>query len=148
MRTEDAGRPSWRPAPGGLADQLRLLDDNGVQALAYYQALKKARRLKDVLMAEYRCSDGCLLLHLFQTPAGTAFYAPRYRLSPGVNAESSNESGRAANTEDGERKWKAHANLVSAAANFPLNCDHVLNHVIDMPALSNTPGNPVRKQIP
>lgn len=40
-----------------------------------YRAIP-ASRLRSVLLVEYRCVRGCLLLHVWQSPAGAMYYRP------------------------------------------------------------------------
>lgn len=55
----------------------------------------------------YRCPKRCLLLLVWDAPEGTLVYRPAYTLSRRLNADTSTAEGRAANTADGERRWKA-----------------------------------------
>ncbi|MGN7247093.1 hypothetical protein ACTHQ1_05080 [Janibacter anophelis] len=95
---------------------------------AAYAALKKSGKLASHRVMSYRCAHRCLLLDVmeFPEPVGLIFHLPRYRLSPAVNDETSSPEGRAKNTEDGDRRWKAHTAAETFAA--ALNCDH-LHHL-------------------
>lgn len=113
-------------------DQLRHLfaasEERSAQADDVYRALKKTKRLSKQRSVTYLCGNGhrCRLLDVVQTPTGLLLHVPRYKLSPGVNEESSNESGRAANTEDGDRHWRGHSFYADEAADLlTLTCDHV-----------------------
>lgn len=48
--------------------------------LGDYKSLTAAERRK-VLLLEYRCARGCLLLHVFASPAGPVYYRPALRVS-------------------------------------------------------------------
>ncbi|TDT30880.1 hypothetical protein [Naumannella halotolerans] len=109
------------------------LDEKGELAVTAYAALKKAGALKDHRLVAYRCGNRrrCLLLDVVNMPppVGPIFHRPRYKLSPKVNAATSNDSGRAANTEDGDHKWKAQTFPPAQCLNVSLSCDH-LQHVL------------------
>jgi hypothetical protein len=51
-------------------------------------------------------------------------------VAPQLNEQTSTEAGRAANPEDGGRRWKARAYFTCDACNFTVRCDHV-SHVIE-----------------
>ncbi len=48
-----------------------------------------------------------------------------------TNSATSNDAGRLANTEDGNRRWKEQTYIPAAAANYVLNCDHVRGAILD-----------------
>lgn len=124
---------------------LERANSSPAEVLAYYRLLRKAKQLRSALVFEARCAQaGCLLLHVFQTPAGVAFYVPRYKLSPAANAAESTEDGRRANTEDGQNHWREHAGLTEFALNFPLNCDHYRG-LLEGVEISGRPGDPTRR---
>lgn len=124
-----------------------LAAESPAKVLAYYRLLKEHGKLKSVLFYEARCSTKrCLLLHAFQTPSGPAFYIPRYKLSPEVNARESSADGRRVNTEDGNNRWKEHAGLMQFALNFSLNCDHYRD-TLDVGAVVGEPGRPTRRTL-
>ena len=75
------------------------------QALAYYRLLKKGNRLKDVLLAEYRCPDGCLLMAMFQTPNGVAMYHHRWNELQGIQSSPYVERMDTPVVVDGVRRW-------------------------------------------
>lgn len=129
-----------------LGAKLDRSDRAAAESLAYYRLLKERKKLTSVLIYEARCDsrDRCLLLHVFQTPAGPAFYLPRYKLSPEVNARESNADGRRANTEDGNNRWKGQAGLVRPAFNFSLNCDHYRGE-LEPDDIEGEPGRPTRR---
>lgn len=82
--------------------------------------------------AVWRCKRrGCLLLLVWNAPEGTLWFRPAYKLSHGLNLESSNAAGRANNTVDGHRHWKANlalfdqVRLFDEGGGISLECDHV-----------------------
>ena len=117
-----------------------------IETAVYYRWLKSNGSLRQVLLSEYRCQSGCLLLQLFQTPTGVAFFIPRYKLSRNVNAASSSESGRRVNTEDGENHWKEQIWQLSPAKNLSLNCDHIKQYILEQPEIGS-PGSPLRRVV-
>lgn len=108
-----------------LLELFRLNDERATLADSIYAALRSAGWLTSHRVLTYRCSQRCLLLDVVVTPQGTLLAFPRYKLSPALNAESSSESGRAKNTEDGDRRWRGRAFFAESVGNCPLNCDHV-----------------------
>lgn len=132
------------------------MDDLDAAAEATYHLARQTRRLRGVLLVEYRCPKGCLLLHAWRSPAGVLGWRPPYRSSPALNAETSTAEGRASNTSDGERRWRGHAfNLDSARSweghALPLTCDHtparfsVPTASVLADADAATPGRPTRR---
>lgn len=103
-------------------DQTR---DRNAQARAVYDALRTTGKVSSHRLLTYRCPRRCLLLDVVNTPDGLILHRPRYKLSPRLNAESSNESGRTKNTEDGDRRWTANTGFVESWGNVPLTCDHL-----------------------
>ena len=113
------------------------------------------------VVSEYRCRRprrGCLLLYVWHSRSDQLeFYQPAYKLSPGRNAEQSNESGRAANTADGNNHWRAVAGVLDdmrgwgPTAGLSLQCDHVSVTVPSDDLLATaddaTPGRPTRRTI-
>lgn len=138
-----------------LAALLAELDHEAeVVAAAYESAGRK--RIAPVTVATFHCAArrSCTLLTVWRTPAGLMFYRPRYRNSPALNAAESNAEGREANTEDGERRWRARAGNLDRLrdwgehAGMELNCDHA-HTFMRMPDLlavvdRGTPGAPTR----
>lgn len=98
---------------------------------AFYAELKSAGKLKDHRAVAYRCPKRCLLVDVLTTPQGLIIHTPAYKLSPDLNEELSNEPGRAANTIDGNRKWKGHTFPISLAVNITCTCDH-MRHLLDV----------------
>ena len=131
-----------------LGDLFARAEADNAQARAYYKLLRAQKQLNHVVSAVVRCSHGCLLLTVFQTPAGPAFHQPRYKLSPEMNAATSSEAGRLTNTEDNVRRWNAQGGLLASAVNFSLACDHV-NAVLEKSQLTlGAPGRPTRRVYP
>lgn len=109
--------------PIGAAHE-RTRERNALAA-AVYDALRATGKLSSHRLLSYRCPRRCLLLDVVNTPNGLILHRPRYKLSPQVNAESSNASGRSKNTEDGDRRWRANTGFVETWGNVPMSCDHV-----------------------
>jgi hypothetical protein len=133
-----------------LAELFQESERRRAQVTAYYRVLKEAKKLNNVLVSSYYCDDGggCLLLHIFQTPIGLAFFLPKYKLSRAENESSSNAEGRANNTDDGDRKWTFQSDALPASGNLTLNCDHVRNYVLEMKGLvTGKPGAPLRRVV-
>jgi len=112
-----------------LADLLAAANARSDLAERIYAALKATGKLSSHRVITYRCRlprQRCLLLDVLETPAGQIFHFPRYKLPPGVNEATSTAEGRAANTEDGGRKWKGYTSFIEAVGDtFEVNCDHV-----------------------
>jgi len=89
-----------------------------------YRALRSTGRLSKQRALAYRCPRRCLLLDVVPTPQGLLLHVPRYKLSPQLNAELTSGSGRAKNTEDGDRRWLGQSFFEEAAVNCSLTCDH------------------------
>lgn len=123
-----------------------------------HEAMTDGERRRKLLL-EYHCSAGrpCLLLRIFATKYGPAFYRPAYMLTPERNLARSNEAGRAANTSDGFNRWRSACDLWTDAHGLEesfgwfLNCRHVDIAVrvaeIDADLALATPGNPRRRRI-
>lgn len=91
-------------------------------------AMKRARA--KMLATTFRCSKrGCVLAYVYVTPCGVIVHQPRYKLSPEVNAASSNESGRANNTLDGDHKWKSKSHFLEKDNRYRFTCDHLIKWV-------------------
>lgn len=120
MNTESSTDP--------LASALAKLDDLTEFANLFVQhpELRKQRHAK--VLCEQR---DCTLAKLYTTTSGLIVYIPRYKLSPTENARRSSQSGREANTIDGERRWKSHAYFLEHALNVTLTCDHIRQIVIE-----------------
>jgi hypothetical protein len=104
-------------------------------AVAEHDDLAAAGLLRNVLLLDYRCPKGCLLLHVWDTPNARLYYPPRYQLSRATADAETVESARRKRTEDGERKWPAHGGSLDYLLEFfadepdsgglPLNCHHL-----------------------
>jgi hypothetical protein len=94
-------------------------------ATEYVQLLKRRGALAAAVLVTYRCRHRCVLARIIGTKVGPVVHCPRYKLSPALNAASSSPSGRGANTEDGDRRWRERTFLLADALNIPINCDHV-----------------------
>ena len=108
----------------------------GRQAEITYQALRSSKQRWRHPHVAYRCRNGCLLLHVVETPVGTLVHHPSYHLSPTRNAARSSPEGRAANTIDGDRQWREWTSPIDSTGISPkladvgsvgvqLDCDHV-----------------------
>lgn len=131
-----------------IGDSIRQMQAADAQALAYFKLLRAEKKINSVSRAVVRCTNGCLLLTVFETPAGPAFHQPRYKLSPTVNAASSSESDRRANTEDNDHKWRERGGMVGSALNFLVVCDHVRQVLEKDDLLLGAPGRPTRRVFP
>lgn len=102
-------------------------------ALAWVESVRKRGTASQQRALVYRCkARGCSLLELYRSPDGLIVYRPRYKLSPAQNAEFSNASGRAANTEDGDRHWKASGGFLRESwEGWMIEgiCDHHRSHI-------------------
>lgn len=122
-------------------------------ALAYESADRKA--IKAALLIEYRCSRGCLLLHVWQSPHGILYYIPPYKLSPKRTEQDTAPSARAKRTADGYRRWLGRGGNLDQLRGWgdevgvALQCDHVRTVQPSTRALADadtaTPGKPTRR---
>jgi len=131
------------------------------QIVSLYESVPKAA-LRQVLVLEYRCPSGCLLLHAWRTPDGLMWYRPRNTLSPAVAEADLVEAARIKHTSDGERRWLASGGSLDELLDFfeldpsegglSLNCHHLRNVVVLCDRLASdtanvTPGQPTRSTI-
>ena len=136
------GRIEIDPATGFTDEDARDLvagfRNRTASALVIHRQLEAAGMLRQRTRLEYRCRSnrrGCLLLRVFDTPAGPAVYKPPVRYSPAKNAYT-HPDARAKNTTDGDRRWEASADLLDtdppagAGVELWVSCDHVHNYVI------------------
>lgn len=124
-----------------------------IEVLKYYELLLKMKQLRSALIYQAYCSDAdsCLLVRVFQTPKGLAYFIPRYKLSPSVNERHSSPEGRAEHTEDGDRRWIAHGSLLKFADYLILQCDHFNGDnalVLRREEITGKPGNPTKVTLP
>lgn len=130
----------------------------GPEIVAAYKVLKTAGRLREILVAEYRCRHGCLLAHVFQLPGGRCIYVPVYKLSRERNLRDTVESARRKSTIDGDRRWRERGfdmeDLITwqGSAQVDVHCDHhqgVLNPLLmDKDLAGVQPGHPRRGVLP
>lgn len=115
-----------------LRAQFDALDAAAARAEAFVAMLKRHGQLNRRADVIYRCPSPkrCALARVYRTAAGDVVQVPRYKLSPAVNEATSSEAGRAANTEDGARRWREHSFMIGHALNVALNCDHTLQLVL------------------
>lgn len=109
-------------------------DERDRQAVELYAALRSNERTrKRALTIVYRCPvDRCTLAEFYASPAGLLAHQPPYKLSPALNLEESSDSGRAANTRDGDRHWKEQTGFMDSAEwNRVLNCDHIHAYILE-----------------
>lgn len=116
------------------------------QALAYYQLLKKANRLKDVLLAEYRCARGCLLMAMFQTPNGVAMYHHRWNEHRDIEMLPYVELMEKSVIVDGVKRWDGGEGDHRTAHTAQVRCKHLGSVWIDFnDDQLGTLGNPTRR---
>lgn len=127
-----------------------------------YEKLQR-RDIAKVSLIEYYCSQGCVVLHVWQSPIGRLWYQPRYKLSQRTALADTVESARAKRTEDGLRIWRsrggslddlieAHTEDPQAGVGLSVQCNHVRGVVIlgdqlAADADAATPGNPTRHTV-
>ena len=103
--------------------------------LAVYRVMAASGTTAKNRITVYRCATHrCLLLDVFNTPAGPAIYFPLARRSPERNATTA-PAARETRTTDGDRRWVEHADLLDfyhqgEDYEFKVSCDHVLEHVL------------------
>ena len=96
------------------------------QATTVYNALLVTNKLQSHLRFTYFCRQRCPLLHVVTVPDGVILGWPPYKNSRARNLAESTESGRRANTTDGDRHWKAHAAFTEhVGPKFSVQCKHV-----------------------
>lgn len=137
MAAFDAGAHAraWRPGD----DVVRFVgnyEQRKQSALALYRAMKATGMLRRAMLIEYRCPTprGCLLLGIFATPHGPAWYTPPFKFSPERNARTSPEA-RSERTTDGDRRWRDRADLLDTEdpwEDLALYCDHTLNTLLPL----------------
>lgn len=101
-------------------------------ATEFYNMLKKHGKLKAHRVVTYFCPNRCRLADVLDTKQGLIIHSPGYKLSPRINEGTTNASGRAANTIDGNRRWKAHTYFIDQAANITCSCDHVRAAILEI----------------
>jgi hypothetical protein len=151
--------PQFRTAIEWIADNVRERRADVAQrqsaAEASYKSLPRKAR-QEVLLGEYVCrTNGCLLLHVWNTTDGPCYYQPRFRLSREATETGSVESARRTRTSDGYRKWMPRWGSLDDLLGFcgddpdlgaDINCDHfrgVLTGIRLAREIGGvTPGNP------
>lgn len=106
-------------------------------------------QLRRVLLAEYRCREGCLLLRVWRMPSGRCWYRPGFDLSPEA-ADDFPGPMRHRYATDGFRRWKAAAGLLdwrldylkAQDEEFNLACDHWRGSIAPDQLNSDTSGTP------
>ena len=132
----------------------------GADIIAVYRALTATGRIGEVLLAEYRCRQGCLLARAFQTPGRRLMFVPGYKLSPARNEAQTVPSARAKRTTDGDRRWRPAGYDLDELAAFaagqaralvPVQCDHLSDTLDPADVLAVVaavqPGRPVRRVV-
>ena len=129
-----------------------------MDVVARYEVMSR-RELSSVLILEYRCPKGCLLLHVWNSPIGRLWYQPRHKLSKTRAVAETVEEARLKRTEDGLRVWKARGgdfddfikffNFDPTQGGLSMNCDHVREVVLlcdrlETDAAAGRPGSPTR----
>ncbi len=115
-----------------------------------YKALSESG-LREVLLVEYRCYKGCLLLHVWQSPAGVLYYRPAVRISKKMQSRTGTAhvgkvAGTAGNLDDlSEARWVWGDDKNSIL----MGCWHCIGlrlpaATIKADAAAATPGNPVK----
>ncbi|WP_137875255.1 hypothetical protein [Rhodococcus sp. Q] len=95
------------------------------EANVIYDALVATGAVAERAAVTYRFRRcRCAVLHVIEAPNGVILGFPRYKAAPAANLDDSNESGRANNTEDGNRRWRRHAAYFVADLPFEARCDH------------------------
>jgi hypothetical protein len=138
------------------------IDDPGRRIAEIYHELAERNAVGSVLLLEYKCPKGCLMLHVFSTPDGRMYYAPRYRLSESQSLKQSDPVARERRTEDGVRKWLSRGGSFDKLLGFfsnttqsgglTLTCDHLNKHVLTDQLAADiggaAPGRPKKKRLP
>ena len=132
-----------------------------MDVVTMYERMSR-RDISKVLLLEYRCPKGCLLLHVWNTRAGRLWFQPRHKLSESRTLADTVEEARRKRTEDGFRVWKARGGDFDEFIDFfdfdptqgglSMNCDHVREAVVlcdqlHVDADAATPGNPTRHTV-
>lgn len=102
----------------------------------YRALISDASRLRSLRRLQYRCDrpQHCLLLDAIEVPGSVLLHQKRFKNSPAINLNRSNEAGRAANTFDGENHWRPRTYYIGQSAlsieddrvaGQSLQCDHV-----------------------
>lgn len=114
------------------AEVLANYDARNELATKYYESLEKRGRVNAHVVMTYRCEHRCALARVIGTKQGFIVHVSRYKTSPKITETATSESGRRANTEDGNRRWKGHTFFLDDAFSIPVSCDHLRNHVLEI----------------
>jgi len=117
-----------------LAELLAAHEERNKIACAAYET--HPERAKRAMVLELRARDRCLLLAVWQSPAGLWFYHPAYRSAPALNASEYSEDGRRANTTDGVNHLRAYGGFLDdmrpwaeQGSLLDLRCAHSLHKI-------------------
>ncbi len=118
--------------------------------IAAYKAMSAAA-LRSVLLVEYRCARGCLLLHVFASPDGPRYYRPALRVSERMQFRTGmaevgrvpESAGLLDDLESAQWVWGDAQNSVL------LGCPHCIGvhfpaATVKADAAAATPGSPVK----
>ena len=123
-------------------------EDIHSEVLAHYAA-----GVRGALLAEYRCTSGCLLLHVWQAPMGPEFFAPGARVSDHYELARQFDwpgPGRNVSDKSGNRAHRLNDPVIAPKWLWLL-CDHVNQAVFvrDIQReLASQPGRPTRILLP
>ena len=107
----------------------------------YVAMIGDPSRLRALRRLRYWCAnERCLLLDAIEVADTIVLHQKRYKYSPAENADRSSESGRRANTYDGENHWKEHSYFIGTSAlahpeddglqYLGLHCDHIAEYAL------------------
>ncbi|VBA60524.1 hypothetical protein [Mycobacterium attenuatum] len=117
------------------------------------------KQLRRLLLVEYRCAKGCLLLHVWNTPGGAAYYRPGINISENMHRRTgASEVGRipemgglVACFDDSDWVWVTdEQERTGIGSNYlTIGCKHCLGlrfpaKTIKADVAAATPGDPVR----
>ena len=120
-------------ASGVTVDDARALNDGMLRRqedfLKLYRLLRKARPPRRGPVRYVCRTHRCLLLDVFDTPAGPAAYIPAVKNSTRYVETSADPEARQQRTTDNERRrWAERADLLlHDQLEYWVSCDHVLN---------------------
>lgn len=128
------------------------------EIVAAYRAMTN-NQLRPLLLVEYRCAKGHLLLHVWNTPDGAAYYRPAVDISTKMHQRTgASEAGRipemgglVADMEDSEWVWVTDEQERTGVGQncLVIGCKHCLGlrfpaATIKADVAAATPGNPVK----
>ena len=107
--------------------------------------------LQKVLLVEYRCARGCLLLHVFASPTGPMYYRPAMRISKSMQSRTGiadvgrvpERAGRLDELSDQRFVWGDDENSIL------MGCSHCIGvhfpaETVKAHAVDATPGTPFK----